>query len=74
MKRVYLYIDTTVPNLQKYEKKKKKKKKKQQKKWDSGTGTRQTGTGTTCAKSGSGHSVLVPHLLVPVPPGVHGFI
>ena len=33
--------------------------------WDSGTGTTLTGTGTTCAKSGSGHSV-------PVPPGDFG--
>ena len=48
-KRVYLYIGTTIPNLQKYEKKI----------WDSGIGTTLTGTGTTCTKSGSGHSVLV---------------
>ena len=68
MKRVYLYIDTTVPNLQKYEKKREKKRKKYI--WDSGTGTTLTGTGTTCAKSGSGHSVPVPHLLVSVLLGV----
>ena len=37
------------------------------KKWDSGTGTTLTGTGTTCTKSGSDHSVPIPHLLVPVP-------
>ena len=36
---------------------------------DSGTGTTLTGTDTTCAKRGSGHSVPVPHLLVPVPLG-----
>ena len=36
---------------------------------DNGTGTTLIGTDTTCAKRGSGHSVLVPHLLVPVPPG-----
>ena len=55
-KRVYLYIGTAVQIL-----------KKRKRKWDSGTGT--TLTGTTRAKSVSGHSVPVSHLLVPVPPG-----
>ena len=39
--------------------------KKKKKKWDSGTGTTLIGTDTTCAKSGSGHSV-------PVAPGGFG--
>ena len=33
---------------------------------------RDSGTSTTCAKRGSGHSVPVLHLLVPVPPGGFG--
>ena len=45
-------------------------KKKEKKK--SGTGTTLTGMGTSEAKTGSSLLVPVPHLLVPVPPGVNG--
>ena len=49
-------------------------KKKEKKKRDSGTGITLAGTGTTRAKSGSDHSVPIPHLLVPVLSGIHGQI
>ena len=45
---------------------------KRRKKRDSGTGTALTGTGTSNAKRGSALLVAVPHLLVPVPSGIHG--
>ena len=68
IRKGYIYISALL--FQIYKKKKKR---------DSGTGTTLTGTGTTltgtgttCAKRGSSHSVPIPHLLVPVPPGVHG--
>ena len=41
----------------------------EKKNWDSGTGTTFIGTGTTCAKWGSRHSVPIPHLLVSIPSG-----
>ena len=63
MKKIHLYIGTTVPNSQK------------KKKRDSGTGngdryhSHRYRYRTPCRKRCSGHSVLVPHLLVPVPSG-----
>ena len=60
IRKGYIYISALMFKI--YKKKKR----------DSGTGTTLTSTGTTCAKSGSGHSVPVPHLLVPVPSGDFG--
>ena len=57
IRKGYIYISALL--FQIYQKKKRKKNEK--KKWDSGTGTPLTGTGTTHAKSGSGHLVPVPH-------------
>ena len=59
IRKGYIYISALLFQIYKNMQKEIKKK------WDSGTGT-------TCAKSGSGHSVPVPHLLVPVPPGEFG--
>ena len=67
IRKGYIYISALLFQNYKNMKKKEKRKKKI---WDSGTGTTLTSTGTTCAKSGSGHSVPVPHLLVSVPSGV----
>ena len=63
IRKGYIYISALLFQIYKIKKMNKKN-------WDSGTGT--TLTGTTRAKSGSGHSVPVPHLLVPVLPSEFG--
>ena len=67
------YIYTSVLLFPIYNNIKRKYIYKKKKKWDSGTGTGTTPTdtdnGTTYAKRGSGQSIPVPHLLVPVPSG-----
>ena len=65
---------STAVQIYKKRKKNQKKGKKKEKKWDSGTGTTLTGTCTTRAKRGNTQLVLVLHLLVPIPTGVHGQI